>query len=118
MQMQLAGIVRFGGQRLGLLHFAILENIGEITIEAVDQFGRRRVIKANDEIMLHESVRMKIAIKILDLLNGRIGAGDDAEKSHFCFGDVTPAHDIFSEKLLPAAPVSSSGDIHQNDGNE
>src|SRR5262249_41478689 len=32
--------------------------------------------------------------------------------------DVTQAHDILSEKLLPAAPVSPPGNIHQNDRNK
>src|SRR5262245_29290308 len=58
---------------------------------------------------------MEVTIKVLDLLDRRIGARGDTNKSHLRFGDVTPAYDIFPEKLLPAAPIGPPGNIHQND---
>jgi hypothetical protein len=63
MQVQLARIICFGGQGLGLLYFAVLQNIGKVAVEPVDQFGRRRIVQANHQIVFYESVRMEVSDK-------------------------------------------------------
>src|SRR5580765_8607245 len=116
--MQLAGIISFSRERLGLAHLATGHDIREVAIQTLDQSMGRRIIKTNHQVTVDEAVRMKVTIKGRDLVDGGLGARDDFEKGHFSLDDVASAHYVISKKLLPARPVGTVRQVHQNNRHE
>ncbi len=117
MQVKRARVVRFRRQGLGLADLAD-HDIREVAVQPLEQSGRRGIIETNHKVVLHEAVRMKVAVEFLNLLDGCSCARMDSEKGHFSLGDITAAHYVVAKKLLPARPVTAARHIHQDDRHE